>query len=164
MSEAPTLPDLPEMFTRAMSILFQIIWMRGHGRIKSALFEASRHRVQRLQWRVRRLLLMWQAGTLPPPRPSRPSSGTPREARPRPPSVLPRTFGWLDRLLPEGKCAVVLDYVLRHRDFAAFLAAAPQAGRLLRPLCHLLGVHRLPPTLPTPPPPHFPTLGWRGSG
>ena len=33
-----------------------------------------------------------------------------------------------------------LRHLLRDAEFAAFLAAAPQAGRLLRPLCRMLGI------------------------
>ena len=44
-------------------------------------------------------------------------------------------------MLPEaGKYAGALRYLLRDPETVALLAKAPQAGRMLRPLCHLLGV------------------------
>jgi hypothetical protein len=55
--------------------------------------------------------------------------------------ALPREFGWVRTLLPEtGQYAGVLSYLLRDPELAALLAKAPEAGRMLRPLCHLLGV------------------------
>jgi hypothetical protein len=64
-----------------------------------------------------------------------------------------------------------LHYLLTDPEFAAFLAAAPQAGRLLRPLCRALGISRNPdlpgalfetpdlprPTRPRPKPPAAPS-------
>ena len=44
-------------------------------------------------------------------------------------------------MLPEtGQYAGVLRYLLRDPETMALLEKAPQAGRMLRPLCHLLGV------------------------
>jgi hypothetical protein len=58
-------------------------------------------------------------------------------ARPR----LPREFGWVGRMLPEAaKYAGALQYLLRDPETLALLEKAPQAGRMLRPLCQLLGV------------------------
>jgi len=58
-------------------------------------------------------------------------------ARPR----LPREFGWVGRMLPEaGQYAGVLRYLLCDPETMALLEKAPQAGRMLRPLCQLLGV------------------------
>ena len=63
-----------------------------------------------------------------------------------------------------------LQHWMAHPDLPAFLAAAPQAGRLLRPLCRLVGLEAQPgvpaelnlpeppPFRPSPPPP-APYLG-----
>jgi hypothetical protein len=52
-------------------------------------------------------------------------------------SRLPREFGWL----PEtAQFAGVLAYLLRDPEMIALVEQAPRAGRLLRPLCRLLGV------------------------
>jgi len=59
----------------------------------------------------------------------------------RPASKLPREFGWLRRMLPEtGQFAGVLSYLLRDPEVAALVERAPEAGRILRPLCHSLGI------------------------
>jgi hypothetical protein len=88
----------------------------------------------------------------------RSGGGTPRPAGPRAPrsrqgqrsavAGLPQDFGWIRRLLPETtQYAGVLRYLLRDPEMAALLEKAPQARRVLRPLCHLLGVKapELPP-------------------
>ena len=55
--------------------------------------------------------------------------------------TLPREFGWVRRMLPEtGQYAGLLRYLLRDPETVALLEKAPEAGRVLRPLCHLLGV------------------------
>jgi hypothetical protein len=54
---------------------------------------------------------------------------------------LPREFGWVGRMLPEAaQYAGALRYLLRDPETMALLEKAPQAGRVLRPLCQLLGV------------------------
>ncbi len=74
----------------------------------------------------------------PPRRPAAP--------RRRTPPVLPHGFAWLLPLVPfeaAGR-ASQLRHLLAEPDMAALLDATPQMRRLLRPLCHMLGV-RLPP-------------------
>ena len=54
---------------------------------------------------------------------------------------LPREFGWVGRMLPEAaQYAGALRYLLHDPETMALLEKAPQAGRMLRPLCQLLGV------------------------
>jgi len=55
---------------------------------------------------------------------------------------LPRGQAWLIRLLP-GEAASYgcqLQALLADPQMAALLAAAPEAGRILRPLCRLLAI------------------------
>jgi len=63
---------------------------------------------------------------------------------PRPPTkrkCLPRRFAWLVRLVPEAaSCGTQLQHLLSDPAMAALLAASPQARRILRPLCRMLGV------------------------
>jgi len=85
----------------------------------------------------------------------------PKPEQPKP----PRRRGWVTRMAPP--CAEAggwLSYFLHRDDMPAFLAAVPRAGRLLRPLCHMLGVTppeylRLPPRPRRPrtprPRPHY---------
>jgi hypothetical protein len=98
-------------------------------------------RLGRLAERFTTLYARWQSNTLPrrrPPRPGRVPSAT---ATPRP--RLPAANGWVNHRIPESAPpSGLLDALLRQQEpeLRAFLAAAPQAGRLLRPLCRALGI------------------------
>jgi hypothetical protein len=98
--------------------------------------------------RYERLVARFLEGSLAPyrPRPYRPRTKWPEPVRkpgeePKPKTTLPRAFGWILKYVPGA--AVYRDQL---RDILAdpvmieFLTAAPQAGRLLRPLCRTLGV------------------------
>ena len=103
----------------------------------------------RLRARCLRLAARIEAGRATPNCPTRPRA---RPARPRPPQPLPRARGWLVRLVPEAASGGShLRYLLAEPEMQALLAAAPQAGRLLRPLCRMLGVDP-PPAIAKPPP------------
>ena len=88
------------------------------------------------------------ATPIPPPRPLRPAS----EPLPTPaqPTETPRrkpamAYGarWLIRLLPGTAASLSqLEALLRDPEMEALLAADPRLGRILRPLCWALGVHR----------------------
>jgi len=77
-----------------------------------------------------------------------PSRGVPRPSGPRPFGSrerlhpgLPGGFAWLVRLVPEAAChGAQLQHLLSDPGVAALLAATPRAGRVLRPLCRMLGV------------------------
>jgi hypothetical protein len=126
---------------RALTALLVLVWSR----------------LARLQTRLERLIAHWRAGTLPTPRPSR--AGQPRKRSSKP--NLPTAPAWL--VARVGYTAAVFGSQLQHAlsdpELAAFLAAAPQANRLLRPLCRMLGIEppiplpRTPrPARPKPPP------------
>jgi len=125
-------------------------------------------RLARIATRVQALFDRWRAGTLPTPRPSRPG-------RPYTPSTAPRlpaTRAWVVVQIPgSANFATQLEALLADPEFPPFLAAAPQVGRLLRPLCRMLGTPlplplalpkrpcaprpaRPPPTSPAPIPVH----------
>ena len=62
---------------------------------------------------------------------------------------LPTGFGWVTRVLPQtGQYAGLLAYLLRDPEMAALVEKAPQAARILRPLCQLLGVKEMDFVLP----------------
>jgi hypothetical protein len=110
-----------------------------------------RDRAARAIARLLALFARWQAGTLPRPRFDfpRPKPTRPRPARPPAPR-LPRSRGWAGlRMLELRQHAEGLAHVLARPDLAPFLDACPQAGRLLRPLCHAIGA-QLPPRLALP--------------
>ena len=127
-------------------------------------------RLQRLNNRLTRLYDRWQANTLPKPRPT--PTKRPASVRTPPPQIpqlpapgmplveaplrLPRGRGWIIRRIPEsGPSAGALHDLLQTADIQDFVQAAPQAARLLRPLCRALGVDQ-PAWLKLPPRPRTP--------
>jgi hypothetical protein len=91
------------------------------------------------------------------PRPNR----TPATAaQPRKPRGYPTTHAWLRATLAHEANAYgsQLAHLLDQPETKALLAAAPQAARLLRPLCRYLGIEpdaiRRPPRPPAPKAPH----------
>ena len=76
-------------------------------------------------------------------------------ASPRLPPRLPRGFAWLIRLAPDAaQLGGQVRHLLADPELASLLVAAPQAGRILRPLCRMLGIlpgPDLPPALFGPP-------------
>ena len=131
-------------------------------------------RLERLANRRTRLYDRWQSNTLPTPRPAttRPATKRPDSVRtpapqipalPAPgmplvdaPTRLPQGRGWITRRIPEaGPSAGQLHDLLQQSNIQDFVQAAPQAARLLRPLCHALGVDQ-PAWLKLPPRPRTP--------
>jgi hypothetical protein len=126
-------------------------------------------RLHRLNNRLARLYERWQTNTLPTPR--KPTQ-RPKTARTPPPQIpelpapgmplvdsptcLPQGRGWITRRIPEaGPSAGALHDLLQNPHTQDFVQAAPQAARLLRPLCHALGIDQ-PAWLKLPPPPRPP--------
>ena len=124
-------------------------------------------RLRRMATRFAILAARASAGTLPRrrirgPRPQNPARLPPQRQR------LPQGVFWLIRLLPEAaQFAGQVQHLLSDPEMAALLAAAPQAGRILRPLCRMLAlppgpaalrpaVPRPVPTTAMPPPPGRP--------
>ena len=106
----------------------------------AALFAVVSSYVGRTAARLDRLITRWQAGTLPTPRATRPRISRPAPQPPKP--RLPRGRAWLAAVAGyqvRGH-ASQLNHLLARPDFAEFVAAAPQAARILRPLCHMLGI------------------------
>ncbi|MCX7375441.1 MAG: hypothetical protein NTY94_01735 [Alphaproteobacteria bacterium] len=121
------------------------------------------NRTGRALRRVAVLYQAWIAGTLQPPRPH---ARTTREATPQPrpsPLRLPRGFAWLNHRAPEiVPAAGMLDILVQEPELRRFATEVPRAARLLRPLCHALGIGpppelRLPPRPRKPRPPRPPT-------
>ena len=96
-------------------------------------------RIGRISTRLERLIALWRAGKLPKARTWLGRvPGTPVK---KPVSVLPRVPAWLLVAVREAApFAARLEAMLTEEECAAFLAAAPQARRLLRPLCRMLGI------------------------
>jgi hypothetical protein len=116
------------------------------GALGGALIILIWGRLRRMAARLSRLAA--RVHEFPPPAPASHRSG---RSGP-PPARLPKSFGWLVRLVPQAAAsAAQLQHLLADPEFAALAAAAPQAGRILRPLCRMLGI-RPPPGPLTPPP------------
>ena len=108
------------------------------------------------------ILLEKLHNNIPPPKP-RPSRAKPRPAEPAIPptptapntarkAALPRRLGWLPGLVPEILgVAGNLRLILAESEMEALIAADPRFGRILRPLCNLLGC-KPPPSLRLPKP------------
>jgi len=133
------------------------------------LFTLLWTRLGRTARRFETLFAQWQAGTLPNPRPSR--AGQRRKSRtppPRPPRGRTRVVALVG--YRAAGHAGQLQHLLADPAMPVFLQAVPQAGRMLRPLCHILGIAaapELPAVLALPPPPRFrptppPPPPWRG--
>jgi hypothetical protein len=114
-------------------------------RMLAALLGLVWSRISRMQQRLERLIAHWRAGTLPTPRPSR--AGQLRKHTPKP--NFPTAPAWLVARVgyTAAGFASQLQHALSDPEWAEFLAAAPQANRLLRPLCHMLGIE---PPVPLP--------------
>ena len=139
-------PALSDRFACVIDGLCRALAARGAGRgLAVPLMLLLWSRLRRTAARFARLAEKVRAGTLPPPRHRLRS---PRPAQPPPPR-LPRGYAWLVRRLPQAAAAASqLQHLLADPAMADLLAAAPQAGRLLRPLCQMLGVRPPPALLP----------------
>ena len=94
------------------------------------------------------------AGTLraPPRRRTVPAEPAAEKRPPPRRNPLPQNFAWLVRLVPEAACfGSQLQFLLAEPEMKALLEAAPQLGRILRPLCRTLGVSPVPAVVPPAP-------------
>ena len=116
-------------------------------------------RGRRFQQRFLALYARWKAGTLPKARvrslrssASSAVKGLNRGARGEAQSLLPRAFAWLHRMLPSSAATLgsgVESLIHEHPEMKAFVAEVPQAGRMLRPICKMVGL-KLPEYLALP--------------
>ncbi len=158
-----------------MDLLFRVLAAQGiKGRLVGALLVAVCGKLRRTARSLTILAARAAAGTLPAARPPRPRQPAARSAPATPPSPqpparprLPGSFGWLPRQIEGEAIQSVaaaksqLACLLDAPDMVALIAAAPQAGRLLRPICRMLGLRppphlALPPRPPRPPRPRRP--------
>ena len=104
-------------------------------------------RIARMGTRLERLIAQWRAGKLPTqPRPR--AGGTRSAATPGSRPRFPNSPGWLMlRVRETAAFGSQLQHLLSEPEWAEFLAAVPQAGRILRPLCRMLLVDVVPPVL-----------------
>ncbi len=109
------------------------------------------NRLSRIAARFATLAEQARGDTLPAPR-RRGARGAPAAVVASPARIrLPGGNAWLVRLVPEARVfGSQLRHLLADPEMAAMLAAAPGMGRLLRPLCRMLGVEPMPELLARP--------------
>ena len=112
----------------------------------TALLVALWGRLARMGTRLERLVALWRAGKLPAARAPRAVAARDRAARTEPKIIFPAGSGWLLRKLGFEVAAYgsQLQHLLTDAECKAFLAAVPQARRILRPLLRMLTVDPLP--------------------
>jgi len=161
---AATIPDELRLTAPELARRFGVIMAAIAALVARAFLRDPRYvtiivplwtRLNRAASRFERIMARLAAGT--PSRPSRPgrqsspspselSPSSPRPSEPRPfdPRLapLPSNHAWLSSALgSDGRChAYQLNYLLKEPGTAALIAASPQAVRLLRPLCRILGL------------------------
>ncbi len=150
---APALEASDPITARVRTILRGLMAVFANwGAMEPSLTLVFHNRVSAIHRRIERLLVRFRAGML------RPMSPRTAKAGPRAPSQqavrMPRKFGWL---LDAGKHNAAyftnqLNDLLTTPEMVALLEAAPQAKRMLRPLCRALAVE-LPWTVAAPRPP-----------
>ncbi len=152
---SPTL-ELSWVFGRMMHALREIIGNHaGRNPASMAIITLLWPYLNRLAKRFEALVRRVEAGALAKPRPA---SLAPRVRVPRfgphclPKPGMPRTFAWLIRLVPYHAACIggQVRYLLVKPEMAALFIAAPQVGRIFRPLCRMLGIapaRDLPPGL-----------------
>ena len=114
-------------------------------RTLSVWFVAVWARIGRMGARLERLIALWRAGKLPQARAPRARQAN-QSARQKP--VYPTDPDWpLVHVQEAAAYGSQLQHLVSGEDCAAFLAACPQARRILRPLLHMLGSRPVPETL-----------------
>jgi hypothetical protein len=133
-----------DRFTCTIETLLKVVAGLGHRRrMHGPLVVAIWGRIRRLSNRFLRFWALYQAGKLRPPRVrARPAAPRPQRL-PRPVSLLPpQRFYWLAKLIQEtaGFGVMLGDLLRTEPEIEAMVRAAPQTGRVLRPLCAMLGL------------------------
>ncbi len=123
-------------------------------------------RFQKINNRFQKLVVLIRAGKLPPERVRSPEEAArraerraekaacdPPPASPPPRTRLPRKFGWVRAMVPcdGGNLADQMGHLLTQPEIAELIAATPRMARLLKPLCHMLGIEQaslVPPPAP----------------
>jgi hypothetical protein len=131
-------------FTQGLFDILRVAIGRSLIPVSAPLTRLLTQRVARLRDRFLVLLAQFRAGTLPPPRPSRAATPRPETAtQPARPALLaPHKFAEMLRPIPETAwhCRCFLeDIVNNNAEVRALVAAAPQAGRVLRVFSRMLG-------------------------
>jgi hypothetical protein len=148
---ATTLP-VTDRFSQIINDLWAIVWSRvGAGATATTLVVMVLGYIRRTERRFHALVAKIEAGTLRPPRPRTtpravPSPNAAPDAAKRPHNLFPRTYGWLCALIPYQAAAAgwALNLMLDDPAVRPMIEAEPgRFGRLLRPLCRMVGADPL---------------------
>ena len=141
---------LTDLFTRFTRGLFDVLnFALGRAQTPQPLATLVTQRVGRLHTRFLALLAQFRAGTLPSLRPSRAGAPPRLQAAPRPapPAIAPPRIAAMLAPIPETAwhCRCFLwDIVDNDAEARALVAAAPQAGRVLRAFAPCSAASRRP--------------------
>jgi hypothetical protein len=144
----PAIPDLAQRLAAILAGLVAIIARLYLRHPRQGLIVPLYHRLTAAARRFTRLADRVHAG-----RPARrPRDGKGRKGGRKPHVRLPHARAWLLKDLKHEAALYTLrlEALLAEPAMATLLAAAPQAARILRPLCHMLGAN--PAALPPLPP------------
>jgi hypothetical protein len=153
---AATLPSPAERLAALIDGLCAAVARHGvRGLLTAPLLLLLWSRLRRMAVRARHLAKLMAAGA---PRSAPPRKRAPRSEKSRPYLRLPRGALWLVRAVPgTASGAATLQFLLDDKEMAA-VADFPPMRRLLRPLCHMLGVRPPPVRPPEPPKPAPPPI------
>jgi hypothetical protein len=135
-------------FAFAVDTIMKVLLREGVARGPWELVRLTGNRIRRLERRFNALLARWRAGTLPAAGVARDKEGTPHPNSPpqggrgKKVWAFPRGRGWISRLLAPvtgPPCVGTLCLAWEEPEMAEFYAAAPQLGKILRPLAHMIG-------------------------
>ena len=134
-------------FALAVDTILKVLWREGYARGPQALVTLTYNRIRRLERRFNALVAMWRAGRLPAVRavvrlPTPHPGPPPQGGREKKGWAFPRGVAWVVRLLVPvtgPQCVGTLCLAWDDPEMAEFFAAAPQVGRILRPLAHMIG-------------------------
>ena len=165
MTHAPSFPSLTDRFAAIIRGLRSDVCQRGNQiRLPAWLVTLIYARLTRMIDRFAAIVAKDIANPTPKPqapiriRPPKPAPDPvvpdPAASAPAPPAPPrpPHQFAWLIRLVPptitQGNAAangrINIQSLLEDAELQSLIARNPAAGRIFRPLCHLLGI-------PTPP-------------
>jgi HAMP domain-containing protein len=132
-----------QRFITLIEGLCHVLIKHGRGRfIAAPMLLLIWNRVIRMSRRFARLAERVHLGTLSLPAPARSRDASPRPARVRPAAeALPGHFRWLVNMIPETEAiGGDLCWLLQRPEMGELFFNAPEVGRILRPLCRMLGV------------------------
>ena len=140
MDSAPPLSPSETVSANLRLILRGILAALGMWRVEPKPAMVLYNRISGIFGRIERMLVRFRAGRLW--RVTQKGAAQRRSALRTPAIALPRRFGWLVQAGGHQAAGfgLQLQTVLNTPEMTALLAASPQAGRILRPLCRALAM------------------------